>query len=419
MPLFDYKGLNDKGKIITGIMEADSASDLRNILLKMGIFLTEYAERVSGGEVKAQGKSALKKLGSREVDFSKYFGGVKTVDLAVMTRQFGTLLKAGIPLVGGLDALAEQVENRQLQAIIKTIKLKVNEGSSLADALSEHSIFSGLYINMVRVGEATGTLDIVMLRLADFMDAQVKLKSKLISSMIYPVLLICIAVVIVSLMMLFVIPRITEMFEEMGADLPFLTLVLIEVSRLFGKIWWLIIIAAVAAFYYFKRWRETERGRYKLDSLLLRIPIFGKLIRLIAVARFARTLSTLLSSGVPILTSMEIVKTIVNNVILSDAIVEAAKAIKEGESIAAPLQKSGQFPPMMTHMIAIGEKTGQLEEMLKNVAEAYDAQVENKVTTLTSILEPVMIVGMGIMVAFLVFAILMPMLKMNEAIAGR
>ncbi|MBM4387913.1 MAG: type II secretion system F family protein, partial [Deltaproteobacteria bacterium] len=303
MPIFDYKGLNDRGKTITGVIDADSANDLRNVLLKTGIFLTEYAEKVSGDEVRAVRKSALKKLGSREVDFSKYFGGVKTADLAVMTRQFGTLLKAGIPLVGGLNALADQVENRQLQAIIKTIKFKVNEGSSLADALSEHKVFSSLYINMVRVGEATGTLDIVMLRLADFMDAQVKLKSKLISSMIYPVLLICIAVVIVSLMMLFVIPRITEMFEEMGADLPFLTLVLIGISTVFGKIWWLIIIAAGASFYYFKRWRETEQGRYKFDSLLLKIPIFGKLIRLIAVARFARTLSTLLSSGVPILTS--------------------------------------------------------------------------------------------------------------------
>ncbi len=246
-----------------------------------------------------------------------------------------------------------------------------------------------------------------------------RLKSKLTAALIYPVLMVCVAVVIVSIMMLFVIPRVTEMFEDMGTQLPLVTRVLIFISETFANTWFLLIPLAVGGVIWFRRWIRTEKGRAWYDSRRLRLPVFGPVIRLVSVARFARTLSTLLSSGVAVLTALDIVKTIVNNVVLAAAIEDAKVAVREGESLAGPLQRSGQFPPMMTHMIAIGEQTGQLEEMLRNVAEAYDAEVDNRVTTLTAILEPVIIVGMGMMVTFLVFAILMPMLQMNEVIAGQ
>jgi len=219
-------------------------------------------------------------------------------------------------------------------------------------------------------------------------------------------------------MMLFVIPRVTEMFEEMGTQLPLVTRILIFVSRTFANTWFIVIPLAAFSVAWFRRHLRTENGRRWYDSRRLRLPVFGPVVRLVAVARFARTLSTLLSSGVPVLTALDIVKTIVNNVILADAIEDAKTAVREGASLAGPLERSGQFPPMMTHMIAIGEQTGQLEEMLRNVADAYDAEVDNRVTTMTAVLEPVMIVGMGMMVTFLVFAILMPMLQMNEVIAG-
>jgi general secretion pathway protein F len=227
-----------------------------------------------------------------------------------------------------------------------------------------------------------------------------------------------VALLLISLMMIFVIPRMVDLFKDMGGELPLLTRILIVVSNFFTQTWYIALPLIVGGIWYFRRWRETEAGRWKWDAFTLRVPIFGPVVRLVAVSRFARTLATLLNSSVPVLSSLEIVKSIVDNVILSKAIEEAKLAVREGESLAGPLQKSGLFPPMMTHMIAIGERTGQLEEMLANVADAYDAEVEARVTTLTAVLEPVMIVGMGIMVAFLVFAVLMPMLKMNEVIAG-
>jgi general secretion pathway protein F len=420
MPLFEYKGLSAKGKPVAGMLEADGPADLRAKLVKDGTYVTAFTEtRPAGGAVRAAGAKGGGAL-SRDVDLKRLFERVRQQDVAVMTRQFGTLLRAGIPMTEALTALVDQQDRPKLKVVLSAVREKVREGSSLADALAEHkAVFSDLYVNMVRVGEASGTLDIVLDRLADFQEAAVKLRSKVTAAMIYPVLMVCVAFLIVSLMMLFVIPRITEMFADMGGELPLLTRILIFASKAFSNTWFIAIPLLILAGRQFRKYVRSDAGRPWWDSVKLRVPVFGRVFRLVAVARFSRTLATLLTSGVPVLASLDIVRTIVNNAVLGKAIEDAKVAVREGESLADPLVKSGQFPPMMTHMIAIGERTGQLEPMLKNVADAYDAEVDARVTTLTAVLEPVMIVGMGIMVAFLVFAILMPMLKMNEVITGK
>ncbi|MBM4396208.1 MAG: type II secretion system inner membrane protein GspF [Deltaproteobacteria bacterium] len=431
MPLFEYKGFSAKGKAVSGVVEADGAGDLRQKLLKDGVYLTQFGEagaraakaaRPGKGGGASAGNGAAPGGGflSREIDFRKAFERVRRQDVAVMTRQFATLLRAGVPMAEALTALSEQQERPKLRLIATTVREKVREGTSLADALAEHpAVFEDLYINMVRVGEASGTLDIVLERLADFLDSAVRLKSKVTSAMIYPVLMVCVAFLIVSLLMIFVIPRITELFADMGGELPFLTRVLIFTSDAFRNTWYIALPLGYFGVRQFRKYVRTEKGRQWWDRKKLRAPIFGPVFRLVAVARFSRTFATLLTSGVPVLSALEIVRAIVNNVVLGKAIEDAKVAVREGDSLAGPLQRSGEFPPMMTHMIAIGEKTGQLESMLGNVADAYDQEVENRVTMMTAILEPVMIVGMGVMVAFLVFAILQPMLKMNEVITGQ
>ena len=421
MPLFEYKGYSSKGKQVTGVVEADGPADLRGKLLKDGVYLTSFAE-TGGSKTKAARKGDKKGDGSllsKEIALKGMFERVKPGEIAVLTRQFGTLLRAGIPMTEALTALVAQQEKPKLKAVMTSVREKVREGSSLADALAEHrKIFTDLYINMGRGGEASGTLDIVLERLADFLESNVRLRSKVTSAMIYPILMAGVGLLIVALMMLLVVPRMVELFEDMGGELPLLTRILIFLSDMATNTWFIGLPLTILAIWWFKRYINTEKGRWWWDGVRLRAPLFGPVVRLVSVARFARTLATLLTSGVPVLSSLDIVKTIVNNVVMAKAIDDSKVAVREGESLATPLQKSGLFPPMMTHMIAIGEKTGQLEGMLKNVADAYDSEVDSRVTMLTAVMEPVMIVGMGIMVSFLVFAILMPMLKMNEVIAG-
>ena len=400
-------------------MEADGGADLKAKLLKDGIYLTRFSE-TGPNATRSEAKARAGGLLSRDIDIKRALERIRQQDVAVMTRQFATLLRAGVPMSEALTALSEQQERPKLKVVITAVREKVREGSALADAMAEHpAVFSELYVNMVRVGEASGTLDIVLERLADFLDSAVRLRSKVTSAMVYPVLMLCVAVFIVSLMMVFVIPRITELFADMGTDLPLLTRILIFVSNTFRHTWFVAIPLIYFGVRQFRKYIRTEKGREWWDGVKLRAPIFGPVVRMVAVARFSRTLSTLLSSGVAVLSALDIVRAIVNNVILGKAIEEAKIAVREGDSLAGPLERSGQFPPMMTHMIAIGEKTGQLEGMLKNVADAYDQEVETRVSTMTAVLEPVMIVGMGVMVAFLVFAILQPMLKMNEVITGQ
>jgi general secretion pathway protein F len=409
MPVFEYKGFNEAGKAVTGVREADSSKGLRTLLRKDGVFLAEVTAERSAAGAQAAGGTA------KDVRLKRLFlGRIKTDDIAILTRQLATLLGAGIPLVEALNALIDQVEHERLKTVVTQVKERVNEGASFADALAEHpKSFSNLYVNMVRAGEHSGALDVVLVRLADFTEGQARLKSKIVGTLTYPAVMVGIGGILVTIMMTVVVPRITKMFDDMHATLPLITRILIGTSHVARDFWWLILILAGLGVWAFRKWHATPAGKEKVDGWLLKAPVFGSLVRMLAIARFTRTLATLLKSGVPLLTAMGIVKALITNVKLSKVIDDARDAIREGESIAAPLKRSGEFPPIVYHMVGIGERSGQLEDMLLNVAIAYDSQVETRIAALTSLLEPILIVCLGGGVAFIVFSILMPILQMN------
>jgi general secretion pathway protein F len=408
MPVFAYKALDQSGKSVEGLKEADSPRTLRTVLRRDGLFLTEVT-----GEKQA-------KAASPEVSVRRWVGGrVKSDDVAVATRQLAVLVNAGIPLVDALTALVEQVDHERLKRVLSAVKQRVNEGSSLAEALGQHpKAFSNLYVNMIRAGESSGALDVVLFRLADFTENQARLRSKVIGTLTYPAAMLVIMSVIMGILFTVVIPKITKVFEDTKVVLPWTTRALIGFSTFVHDFWWALALLVAGAIYLFLRWQKSPAGRARWDIWVLQAPIFGPLVRQIAVARFSKTLATLLKSGVPLLTAMDIVRNIVGNTRLAAVIEEARESIKEGESIAAPLKRSGEFPPLVYHMVAIGEKSGELEEMLGNVASAYDNQVETKIAALTSLLEPIMIVVMGVAVAFIVFSILMPILQINTLAGG-
>ncbi len=407
MPIYEYKGLNKAGKQVKGLLDAESVNALRTALQAKGIFVTEVFE----------GKGKAGSAQNRDVNVLKMFERVKISDIAVFTRQMATLIRAGIPLVETLSALTEQAEKEELKRILSDIRRRVNEGSSLANVLSDHpKAFTPLYVNMVRAGESSGNLDTVLDRLTGFLDAQIELRSKIIGAMVYPIIMALVGVGILGILFAFVIPKVTAIFKNQGQALPWITNLLIGSSELIGSFWWIIFPALGALAFAFVRWTRSKTGELKWDRFVLKIPIVGNLVRMIAISRFASTLATLLSSGVPLLTALDIVKNILGNTRLVEVIEDARVNIREGESIAQPLKRSGEFPPLVTHMIAVGERSGQLEEMLENVAFSYKQQVDIQIDAMTKVLEPIMIVGMGVVVAFIVFAIMLPILQLNQSV---
>ncbi|HEX2659176.1 MAG TPA: type II secretion system inner membrane protein GspF [Polyangia bacterium] len=421
MSLYAWKGLDGAGKVVGGTRDADGAKALRQALRKDGVFITELTEVLGGAQAKGKAKgnpaaggrpqSALRK----EVNLEQLLERVNAQEIAVLTRQIGTLLKAGIPLAETLGALSEQSDNKKLERILAGIRQKVNEGTSLGDALAEHpTLFEDLYVNMVRSGEAAGNLDAVLMRLADFLDAQNALKAKVSGALTYPIIMMVLGSIVMGVLLIVVVPQITAVFEDMGKTLPWNTRLLIVVSTAASGYWWLLLPLGAGLYYGFRRWSRTPGGRATLDRTKLRMWLIGPLTRYVGVARFARTLSTMLSAGVPVLSAMEITKKVLNNTVLEKVVEQARDAIREGESIAATLKKSAQFPSMMVHMVAVGERSGQLEAMLENVAGAYEREVEGKVARLTTILSPAIIVTMAVVVVFIVFSILTPILDMQN-----
>ncbi len=405
MPVYDYKGLNGAGKSVKGSQDAESQNALRVLLQGRGIFATEINEARVG-----------EKSESGDIEFAKMLQFVGLRDVAVLTRQMATLLRAGIPLVECLRALTEQAEKDELKRALSDVKSKVNEGSSLAKAMADHpKIFNDLFVNMVRAGESSGNLDVVLERLTDFLEGQMELRSKVISAMIYPILMTVVGTGILGFLFAFVIPKVTQIFEDQGAALPFITKLLIGISSVVSGGWFIMLPLMGLAAYGFRRWKNSEQGKPRWDVFTLGLPIIGNLIRMIAVSRFARTLGTLLQSGVPLLQALDIVKNILGNTRLVEVIEEVRVNVREGESIAQPLKRSGEFPSLVTHMIAIGERTGQLEEMLENVAVSYDQQVSLRIDAATTLIEPIMIVIMGVAVGFIVFAIMLPILQLNQS----
>lgn len=349
------------------------------------------------------------------IKFLSFLQRVKTVELAHMTRQLATLLGANIPLVDSLTALQDQVENPILKKSVSQIKDKVVEGSRLGDALRGFpKIYNNLYISMVQAGEASGSLEQVLSRLADFTEYQALLKSKVSGAMVYPIIMALVGFALMFYLLVSVVPKIVGIFEDAEVLLPLPTRILIGVSSFGQNYWWLILMIALLMAWLAKKYSESESGRMRIDRLSLKIPIFGELFQKIAISRFSRTLGTLLNSGVQLLQALDIVKNVVNNRVLMEAIDHTKVSVKEGESIADPLRRSGQFPPLVLHMIAVGEKTGALETMLEKIAITYDTEVNTTVSSLTTLLEPVMILTMGGVVSFIVLSILLPILKMSE-----
>jgi general secretion pathway protein F len=407
MAVFEFRGIQiASGKPVKGFRDADNPKTLRALLRREGVLLTLATE-----------ESEQKTKKSRNIDLLAFMKRPRTSDVAIMTRQLATLVRAGVPLVESIAALTEQVENDQLKRILTTVRESLNEGTSFAKSLEAHpKVFPPLYVNMIAAGEASGTLEAVLERLADFMEGQARLKGKVMGALAYPALMAVFGTALVGVLMVAVVPKVTSVFDSMGQALPWYTQLLIFVSGVVANFWWLLIAVTAFGVWFFQRWKKKPAGKLKWDTFRLKMPIFGRLNLLVSLARFSRTLATLLASGVQLLQAMEIGKFVLENARLEQVVAEAIGSIRAGESIAEPLKKSGWFPPMVTHMIAVGEKSGQLESMLENVSRAYESDVEVRVQALTSILEPITIVVLGGMVGFIAMAILMPLIQMNQLV---
>jgi len=416
VPAYAYTGLDTLGKTIKGIETADSVPALKGALKRKGVYLTAVTEAAGGSAAssRATGGGGTS-VGSREIDFRQYLDRIKPKDVSGMTRLLSTLLCAGVTLPEALLALTDQVESPRFRNILSDVGSRVNEGSSLADAMANHpKVFNNLYLNMIRAGEASGSLETVLIRIAEFMDQQEELRGKVTTAMFYPMAMGVVGVGVVTLLMVKVVPSIADIFSGQGAELPLSTRALIGLSDFVVGYWWLIIMASVGTVMGWRRWKATTAGRLILDRTILSLPVIGQLARKIAVARFSRTLATMLASGVQLLQALDIVRTLLGNVVLEKVLTQARDEIREGEGIAPALKRSGQFPPLVTHMIAVGERSGQLEQMLIDVADAYDREASAAITRATAVLEPIMIVVMGGTVGFIVFSIMTPIMKMNE-----
>ncbi len=402
MPIFAYKGLDRSGKEVRSTVNTDSIISAKQKVRSLGIMLTDIREQRAPS---AGGGFSL----------AKFRGSVSVEDLALMTRQFATLIKAKIPIAEALAALVDQLDNETLRLVMSEVRQKVTAGSALADALGDHpKIFSSVYVNMVGAGEASGTLEIVLLRLADFTESQMKLRNKIKGAMTYPVIMGIFGFVMMNVIFIFVIPKIAKIFVSMKKELPIQTKISIWLSGFLQEYWWLVILSMVGAWMLFQRYIATPRGEARWHALLLKLPIVGILIKMINVSRFCSTLATLLNSGVPILAALTIVKNLIPNVHMKDAVEKARISVSEGASLTGPLIASGHFPPLVTHMIKLGEKSGELEPMLKIVSENYSDQVESRISGLTSVLEPIMMVMLGLGVAFIVFSVVVPMMSLNS-----
>jgi general secretion pathway protein F len=404
MPVYEYKGVTVRGKKVSGVQDGEGLKAVRAKLKKEGVVVLEIRE---GGGLRARGSREIR-FGSRRV---------RLEDLANATRQLSTLLSSGLPLMDALTVLVEQEEAAGLKSALSSVRDAVREGASLADALKANpKAFSQLYMNMVSAGEASGTLEITLDRLADFLDEQVRFRGRFAAALAYPALMTVIGVGVLFFLFAFVMPRVVGMFEDMRQQLPFITLALLWVVKFLSTLWWAILIVAGGAAYYLRRYFSTVAGKAWLDANLLRLPVFGSLIRMIAVSRFTRTLGTLLQSGVPALTALDIVRSVVGNTVLAEAIQKARENVREGEPIADPLRRSGLFPPVVVQMVAVGEKSGELEKMLLKISDSFDRTVETRITALMSLLEPVIILVMGLVVGFIVVAILLPILQMSTGV---
>lgn len=405
MAVYEYKAITKAtGKKSKGVIDAEGAAQARQKLRDQGLFPTDIVES----------KSITASTGGD--DGPKTGGGrVSSRDLAMLTRQFAVLLKAGMPLIDSLGALQEQTSKQRLQAMLFDVRDRVNSGSTLGDALSKHPrLFSNLYINMVRAGEVSGTLEEVLFRLADMQEHQSKLRAQLMSSLAYPVFMAFFAVAVVIFLMMFIVPRITKIFEKQDAALPRPTQILIASSDFLGSYWWIILGVILGLFSLWRWWIARPEGRLKWDRMKLRFPLYGGLHLKLVCARFARTMGTMLQSGLTMLPALEVVNSVLDNAYFKEHMDEVKAGVRRGRDLAQPLRETGLFPSMMIHMVELGQKSGEIEDMLIKVADTYDDDVRLTIDAIVALIEPVIIIVMGVFVGFLVISILLPILNMSQ-----
>lgn len=407
MPVYEYTALDAAGKKLKGIIDADSLAAARQKIRHAGSYPVDIRES----------EPDSRKKNERRIFTLPTLQRIRQQEIHVATRQLATLLGAGIPLVPSLNGLIEQTANQALKKIIAQLKDSVNEGNSFSAALAEHPrLFTRIYVNMVKAGEASGSLDIVLDQLAEFGENQQAMKSRISVALIYPVILSVVGIVILFLLLTIVVPNITKVFEDSQEALPLPTIILINLSNFLGTYWWLLVLALAGMLLALRFALQMPKGRRIWDRLKLTLPLFGDLNIRIASARIGRSLGSLLQSGVPLVTSLKIVRNIFNNVLLAEVIDAATEELEKGGSLSRTLRESRWFLPMMVQMIAVGEQSGTLESMLFKVADNYEKEVETKIKALTSLIEPFMILFMGVMMLFIVLSILLPIFEMNQLI---
>ncbi len=402
MAVFQYRAMAPSGRNVKGIIDADSAAAARRKLREQQLYPTELKETSAVAEeaVEARGLSYIRQR-----------------DVAIMTRQLAVLIEAGMPLVEALTALIDQISNARLRRTVYEVRDKVNEGARLADALTcAPRVFNELYVNMVGAGEASGALEQVLFRLADILERQVRLKKRVQASMAYPVVMAIVGIAVIVFLMTVIVPKIAIMFKAQGRELPTITQILITVCNFISERWWLLVLAVLGVLLLWRAWVARPSGRRKWDRFKLAVPLLGGLYLKLICGRMARTMGTMLESGLTMMTALDVVKSVVQNRVVEEIMDDVKSQVRRGQDIAVPLKEAQLFPPMLIHMVGLGQRSGQLETMLLKVADTYDEDVELTVEALVSLLEPLMIIVMGLFVGFMVLAILLPIFDMGSRV---
>lgn len=432
MPVYEWKGFDSGGKKASGVIDADSPRDARTKCKRQQMLVTDVVE-IRGGKKRRTSLSLSRKpskAGKENKQIAKLKkrieaargrkeGGMRsknrTEEVSTFTRQLATLTRAGIPITEALRAIIEQTDNKRLNILYRDIREKIAQGSPTADALAAHpDYFDQLNVSMVRAGEASGHLDEVLLKMSNFMQEQAKVRNKVQAAMMYPVVMLIVGLLVVSLLIAIVVPKITLMLENQGSELPLPTRILSGTSDFLLGYWWVIVIIGIFSMLAFNLIYSSDKGRLKIDTKLLGIPIFGDLLKKQAIARFAQTFATLLSSGVPVVRCLEVNRTVLGNRLMENTIDDVRQKIIEGADIAGPIRASGVFPPLLGYMIAVGEQSGELDSMMLQIGDTYQEEVEIATQKLTSLIEPILILVLAVMVGFIIMAILWPVLQMTQ-----
>lgn len=407
MPIFVWEGKNASGKKVSGEMEAKDIQQVFNVLKGQRVIPT-------ANKIREKGKGL-----EMEIKIPGFGPKVKSRDVVIFTRQFATMIDAGLPLVQALDILVRQHENKAFRKVLGSVKDTVETGGTLAEGLAKSpKVFDDLYVNMVAAGENGGILDIILERLSVHMEKSMKLKREVKTAMIYPAVVISAAIIVTAVLLIFVIPTFAELFNDFGSALPLPTQLVINLSNFAVKWWYLVFGALIGGLFFFFRFLKTERGKEVVHPLALKLPVFGNIIRKVAVARFTRTLGTMLSSGVPILEALNICSRTAGNKVVEREVQRARVSISEGKSMVEPLSKSDVFPPMVVQMIAVGESTGAMDAMLQKIADFYEDEVDNAVTAMKQLIEPLMILVLGVIIGGLVVAMYLPIFKMGSVVGN-